>query len=422
VTLSVRQRTISYYVLTALSTLGSAYYFNYLFFFLHDQFGFGNQQNLWVSALHGLIYVFSAWQGGRFAERRGNHLSLRVGFGSLTACMVAAALSDGVRAQILIVAIYSVVLLFIWPALEALTIAEQPPERVPHMVGIYNCTWSGAMAVSYFTGGTLYDTFGHVAVFWIPAALFGAQFAFALRFLPARTAATTPSVRGRAPDDRVPDSRPETVGPVDRAGPDAGVRSAAPAPPVHPRTFLRLAWIANPFSYVAVYTLLAVMPGLAGRLGLSPTEIGIYGSIWFFGRLAAFVTLWQWTGWHYRFRWLTAAYVLLSVSFVAVVSAPALWVFVAGEIVFGLSTGLIYYSSLFYSMDVGDAKAEHGGLHEAAIGAGIFAGPAIGGASLQFFPQSAAASTIGVSVLLVVGLLALVGVWTSDRKGLGPEV
>ena len=74
------------------------------------------------------------------------------------------------------------------------------------------------------------------------------------------------------------------------------------------------------------------------------------------------------------------------------------------QIFFGLATGLIYYSSLFYSMDVGEASSEHGGLHEAFIGAGIFLGPATGAAALTFAPQSANASTWAVSGLLLIGL------------------
>jgi len=35
-----------------------------------------------------------------------------------------------------------------------------------------------------------------------------------------------------------------------------------------------------------------------------------------------------------------------------------------------------------YSMDVGETKGEHGGLHEAMIGAGMCLGPAVGALSL----------------------------------------
>ena len=76
----------------------------------------------------------------------------------------------------------------------------------------------------------------------------------------------------------------------------------------------------------------------------------------------------------------------------------------------------MYYSSLFYSMDVGEASSEHGGLHEAFIGAGIFLGPATGAAALTLAPQSPNAATWAVSALLTVGLGGLVWLRQDSRK------
>jgi hypothetical protein len=76
----------------------------------------------------------------------------------------------------------------------------------------------------------------------------------------------------------------------------------------------------------------------------------------------------------------------------------------------------MYYSSLFYSLDVGEAKAEHGGLHEAAIGVGICAGPAVGVVSLQFFPHTPNASAVAVSAMLVVGFVTLIATWARARN------
>jgi hypothetical protein len=53
---------------------------------------------------------------------------------------------------------------------------------------------------------------------------------------------------------------------------------------------------------------------------------------------------------------------------------------------------------------VGEASSEHGGLHEAFIGAGIFLGPATGAVALTCAPQSANVATWAVSGLLVLGL------------------
>jgi MFS family permease len=188
------------------------------------------------------------------------------------------------------------------------------------------------------------------------------------------------------------------------------------AQPVPPQTFLRLGWIANPFSYVAIYTLLATMPTLANRFALTPGQMGLVGSVWLFARMAAFFALWHWTGWHYRFRWLVGGFALMTASFVVILLSPSVSMVVIAQIAFGVTCGLMYYSSLFYSMDVGEAKAEHGGFHEAALGAGICAGPAVGALSLHLFPQWPNASAIAVSGMLVAGLALVMATWTRAKR------
>ena len=82
---------------------------------------------------------------------------------------------------------------------------------------------------------------------------------------------------------------------------------------------------------------------------------------------------------------------------------PNLAVLLVAQIFFGAAIGLIYYSSLFYSMDASDTKSEHGGIHEAAIGAGNCLGPAVGAVSLQCAAQSANAGAWAVTGLLLLG-------------------
>jgi predicted MFS family arabinose efflux permease len=175
-----------------------------------------------------------------------------------------------------------------------------------------------------------------------------------------------------------------------------------------------MAWLANPFAYVAINTVGAVIPQLAQKFQLSPTQSGVFCSLWFFVRTFAFIGLWRWTGWHYRFRWLLAAFIGLVVSFAAMMLATQLWLVLVAQLIFGCAVGLIYYSSLFYSMDVGEAKGEHGGLHEAAIGLGICIGPAVGAAALSLPAQAANAGSWAVSGLLSVGLGGLI--WLRTRK------
>ena len=134
----------------------------------------------------------------------------------------------------------------------------------------------------------------------------------------------------------------------------------------------------------------------------------MFCSIWLSARLATFTVLWQWTGWHYRFRWLLGAFVGLTASFSLLLLSHNFAVLVAAQAVFGVSIGLIYYSSLFYSMDVGQTKGEHGGLHEAMIGAGNCLGPAVGALGLYLAPGTPNAGAYAVTALLACGLAGLV--------------
>jgi len=278
---------------------------------------------------------------------------------------------------------------FTWPTLEAIVSERESPARLQRLIGIYNLVWASASGLAYFVGGAILEQLGRQSIFLIPIGFHVTQLAL-LRWLEreSRAGAT--------------ESQAEPVGAVAIPHPDEGRRSPVPA-----AVFLKMAWVANPFAYIAISALMPVIPRLAERLDLSPMFAGFFCSIWFFGRAVSFLMLWLWTGWHYRFRWLGGAFVAMGVCFAVILMVSDLWVLLAAQVVFGLAVGLIYYSSLYYSMDVGETKGEHGGFHEAAIGAGICVGPTLGTAALYFAPQRPNASTWAVSGLLLVGFVVL---------------
>jgi len=102
-------------------------------------------------------------------------------------------------------------------------------------------------------------------------------------------------------------------------------------------------------------------------------------------------------------------------TFAVILIVPNLAALAAAQIFFGGAVGLIYYSSLFYSMDSSDTKGEHGGIHEAAIGVGNMLGPGVGAAALQLSPHNTQNGVLAVSVLLIIGLGGLMGIWKTAR-------
>jgi hypothetical protein len=272
--------------------------------------------------------------------------------------------------------------------------------------------WSATGAVANFTGGAMLDHLGLRSLFYLPAAILGLQLGLAF-YLHSRNEGC-PDDRATEPHSSVAGKQADSGhgGPV---GPSAGA-PVSPHSQAEAKTFLGLAWLANPFAYVAINTLVAVIPGLSTHLGLSTMQAGFCCSVWCFGRLGAFVVLWLWPRWHYRFGWLSSAYTAMVASFAFILIIPNLAVLVVAQLLFGCAVGLIYYSSLFYSMDVGDTKGEHGGIHEAAIGLGNGVGPAVGAAALHFLPAHPHSGAGAVCLLLLAGLAGLFGLRRPSRR------
>ena len=367
-------RTVCY-TIEGMNSFATVIFFNYLYFLFRDRFGFNDKENLALASLIGLIYMFSSWQAGRFAQRCGHFTALKIGFGIMFAGLAAGSQIHSMAGEIAAACVVNIGMCFIWPVLEALVSEGAHAARA---VGLYNITWAGANAIAYFIGGTLIVKFGYQSMFYLPLVFILIQLALVFWLEKIHDAVAAEPGEPLPPDANRP-------------------------PPARAKNFQHMAWLANPFAYIAINTLLAVIPGIAAKFQMSPMLAGFVCSLWCFVRLGTFVLLWRWPGWHYRFRWLVTAFALLILAFASILVAPNLAVLIAAQIFFGAAIGLIYYSSLYYSMDASDTKSEHGGIHEAAIGAGNFIGPAVGAAALWLAPQNTSVGAWAVSGLLLVG-------------------
>jgi len=383
------------YTIEGLGSFATVLFFNYLYFFMQARHGFSDKDNLALAALLGLAYTIASWLAGRFARRHGYFTALKLGFGIMFVSLAAGSQLNTASGEITCAFVMCFGMCLIWPTIEALVSEGESPEGVPRAVGLYNITWAVTNAIAYFIGGTFIQTLGFKSIYYLPMGIVVVQLALALWLQNhaaelARVAADKPPAALPPPDPNRPS-------------------------PAKAKAFLRMAWLANPFAYIAINTLIAIIPGLAARFHLSPMLAGFICSLWCFARLGTFLVLWHWTGWHYRFRWLVTSFAVLIVSFAAILIVPNLAMLLLAQIFFGAAIGLIYYSSLFYSMDASEIKSEHGGFHEAALGMGNCVGPAVGALSLQFLPGLAHAGAIAVSVLLLCGFGGLLGIWKTAK-------
>ncbi|MGN6553891.1 MAG: MFS transporter [Verrucomicrobiota bacterium] len=386
---------LGYFTLEAVNCFAATFYLYYIFFLARDQFGFTNRGNLFLTAVHGFVYIFASWQGGRFSQRFGYFNALRFGYAGMALGLSLGLIIPGIVGQIIALAAWTIPLCLIWPTLEALVSDGEDFSGTARIVGVYNVVWASTSALAFCTGGWLWEKLGKNGLYTLPIVLMLLQLVFVLWL--EKKAKALPAVKT---EPTVQHHEPESI---------------AARQPVSPKRFLQMAWLASPLAYVAINTVAAVIPQLAHKFNLTAAQSGVFNSLWFYVRLGAFIVLWKWTGWHYRFRWLLTAMIALVLSFAAMLLSLQLWVVIVAQLIFGFAIGLIYYSSLFYSMDAGgELKGQNGGLHEAAIGLGIFAGPALGAATLTFFPTLANGGTLAVTGLLVCGLLGLI--WLRLKK------
>jgi len=213
------------YLIEFINSYAAVYYSNFLFFYLKRDFGFGGVENLITAAFGGGLYVLAAWQGGKYAERRGCIRALYSGYSIVTLSLLTGLAIPISAVQVLTYGGFTIGICFTWPALEAL-ISERAGHRLADCVGLFNVIWAAGGSVGYFTTGLLLETLGMPSLFWLPVLLILAQ-TIILAY------GSTLRLKGNS-DENNEMSYDATVPLMARMGEN--------------RLFLRMAWFANPFS------------------------------------------------------------------------------------------------------------------------------------------------------------------------------
>src|SRR5882762_5660781 len=165
-------------ILEGSNSFATTYYFYYFYFYMQKQFGFGDKANLCLAALNGFACAFAAWWGGRFAQRAGYFLALKLGFAIMMVALLVGAQVESPGAHIAVMIVTVIGMCFTWPTMEALVSEGETPAGLQHIIGIYNIVWAGTGALAYFIGGAMLDKMGIKRLFYVPVAVFLAQLGF----------------------------------------------------------------------------------------------------------------------------------------------------------------------------------------------------------------------------------------------------
>ncbi len=356
-----RLRLGDYYLLEGLNSASASLFLLAIYFWTQARLGFGDADNLLLGSLQGLTYIVFSVIGGRMAERRG--------YDRLYACVLALAalalslllMRPTARMVYVAIALYTVAIAGTWPALEAAIAHVAGRFSTAQRMAFYNVVWSISGTAGIFLSGALFR-WRAGAVIVLPLLGHLLQLA-CIAFWRSRARAVAAASAGSTP-------------------PAAAHARRSPR-------FLKVAWLGNMLGYLVVSSVSALAPHIGQQLGLDARV-----SIWlvcamFLARGLTFVGLGVWEWWHYRWSLLIGSILLIPAGLAVVFFGQGLSLVLLTFIAMGWMLGLVYSSSLFYSMDIGANKGENGGSHEAILGGGLFLGPLVGVFGARWLPALA---------------------------------
>lgn len=395
-----RARILVFYVVEGITSHSVALMLASIYFFTTSRFGWGSLHNYLMAAVLGVVYVGGALCAHAVATRLGRRMTLVTVYLVMSAVAWLAVFghhSPYVLVPLLIV--YSGLSAITWPSLESLVSSGAEARDLSRRLGVYNCVWSGAGAITVALAGLLLK-YWPTGNFIIPGFWHAAMALLLMRVLRQDKTSTA-----RAGDTTQ----------------DSGHVTIAPEPELlRARTVaLWMSRLALPATFVVISSLLAAMPTLPLIKRLDPTTRTAVGSVWMAARWVAFLWLGATVWWHTRPRALLTASLLLLAGFLAVTLRPE-WLpgspevatmpwmawMICWQVVLGLALGLIYAASLYFGMVLSDGSTEHGGYHEALIGVGTVVGPGAGALAEQVGGGNPLWGVLAVALVLAASVVA----------------
>lgn len=362
--------------ITFLESVGTVLIQRGLYFYTHERLAFGEGRNLVLALLYGVLYVAGALGSHAVALRLGER---RVLFGCLWGLLTLhAGLTYSAGPTALTVAFVLLGLLhgIKWPVVESFYSAGHTPARLHRALCRFNVCWALAVPVGVAGSGLLISA--RPELLFAAAALLNVAALLLTRSLPGRPRHLTEEHHERP--------RPDVL-----------------------RRYVFLLGAARwalLLGYTLMFLVAPLMPGIFSDLGLEVRGATLAASALDGVRVLSFAALGAFSAWHGRWLPLAVALPLLPAGFALMILGDELWIVIAGELLFGLSAGVSYTTSLYYALVVRNAAVEAGGAHESLIGLGFVLGPLAGlGGRLLF--EGGVTEHAATALFLAVGPIVL---------------
>jgi hypothetical protein len=250
-----------------------------------------------------------------------------------------------------------------WPPLEAAIADNAPPHLLPIRVGIFNVAWCSSVMVGTWWSGRLFDSNARLPFAWgvgvglcvVPILLYGA----------ARSKPTAPLVMS-------PLAPPSASNQWHTVTPEADADTR--------RVFLYMAWGAN-FLAGGLYSTIRAFfaPDVTVRLGYSGQQAALLVCAVQVTQVILFALLTVFHGWRYKFWFFALAQAVMLAGASGLGLSNSAVPLALSFFAVGLGEGVVYTSSIYYSLDSLHDRGAKSGLHEAFAASGAAIAPMIGG-------------------------------------------
>jgi MFS family permease len=306
-----------------------------------------------IIVIGNIVYVLCCPVLGALSDRFGRRPFIVASTLVFAAAYFGAYLSGAVWQLYVVSAFSGVGHALFWPAVEAELASEADSQQLRQRVGRFNVSWSLGDIPGALVAGLVFDA-GPRLPFLI--CVVGGVAISAVTAL-TRLAPATAESRIR---------HQKTI--------DGHVL------PRNHTTFWTLALVANFFSAGIISIVRRLFPDLAiDVLRYSGRQWGPLTMMVAVSRTVTFAILQRHHGWLYRPRRFFAVQLLFPVGCLMMVFARSYWVFVLAFTLIGVACGVVYFSSLYYSVHGASRQAHRAGLHESILGLGAGLIPFVAG-------------------------------------------
>ncbi len=323
-----------------------------------------------------VVYSIACFTTGRWSDRLGSLPLIRSSLGFIGLVLLPASmLASSLTHLYLAMGLFGIALAVFWPPLQCQLAFLSPGRLLWPALGAFNISWGIGSVIGTVSGGPkVYEGLGFQGALLLLMGFVACSFA------------STLGLGGRAV------SRAESS-PIDEV---EGGRA---------RLFLQLGWIANFCAGFAMGGLHIVFADVAGKLELTSLESTAILVSKEAGRLVAFGLLRRFGAWHHSLAWLVILQTSGGAALVLggfVRSAAVLCAFFS---LLGIFSGLAYYSSILYSLNLRQDAGKRTGIHEGILAIGVVLGPLILGETGEQFPNWSGGAVSVAGLVLLAGVI-----------------